>query len=238
MPGRSVRKAGSRILVCGLAAGLAVLLCGCSSTVGTVAGGILGVTAVGGRAPTHDIEQTYYLGMFDPQEQIPPTVYRVIVRGQASILNNTKFASGWVPAEVIDSLNNRISLDPNGDMNQSVIAPPAGAAATPGTAGEAAGRVDPMSDIAKLQTGRRLVMFGPEGFREAPRDYRLVIVMGSSPKSFFEAIDTALGDISRVEVEKANADLEREMLRGLLRLKNEQQELQTFRSEMDRQVAK
>jgi hypothetical protein len=41
-------------------------------------------------------------------------------------------------------------------------------------------------------------MFGPEGFREAPRDHRLVIVMGSSPQKFFSAVDSALGLVASV----------------------------------------
>ena len=47
-------------------------------------------------------------------------------------------------------------------------------------------------------SGRRLMMFGPEGFREAPRNHRLVVVMGSSPEKFFSAVDEALGHLDRV----------------------------------------
>ena len=38
-------------------------------------------------------------------EQVPPSVYRVRVKGQASFLSATKFASGWVPADLVDSLS-------------------------------------------------------------------------------------------------------------------------------------
>jgi hypothetical protein len=41
-------------------------------------------------------------------------------------------------------------------------------------------------------------MFGPEGFREAPRDHRLVVVMGSDPSVFFSAVDEALGSVAAV----------------------------------------
>ncbi|HYE33628.1 MAG TPA: hypothetical protein VEH27_19570, partial [Methylomirabilota bacterium] len=65
---------------------------------------------------------------------------------------------------------------------------------------------------AKLNPGRRLVLFGPEGFREAPRDHRLVIVMGADPSGYFEAIDSALGDMAQVQVVTGNTAVKNEML--------------------------
>ena len=55
-------------------------------------------TSFGGRAPTNEVQQIYYLGVFDPREQVPPTIYRVRVLGQAAAISRTRFASGWVPA--------------------------------------------------------------------------------------------------------------------------------------------
>lgn len=54
-------------------------LSGCDTT-GAIIGGIAGITVLAGLSPSNEIDQVYYLGVFDPQEQIPPTVYRVRVR--------------------------------------------------------------------------------------------------------------------------------------------------------------
>ncbi len=47
-------------------------------------------------------------------------------------------------------------------------------------------------ELSKLTIGRRLMQFGPEGFREVPKDHRLVIMMGANPEDFFKAMDMAL----------------------------------------------
>ena len=157
---------------------LLISLSGCSSMNSTqkeVTWGVLGVTALAARTPAQEIEQIYYLGVFDPQEQVPPMVYRIRVHGQASILSGLQFGSGWVPAEIIDSLGSNISFK---DGNIKIE-----------KAGEGLS--------SSLTTGRRLVMFGPEGFREAPANHRLVIVMGSSPEDFFNAMDRSLGLVSK-----------------------------------------
>jgi hypothetical protein len=109
----------------------------------------VGATVVGARSPTHEIEQVYYLGIVDPHEQVPTAIYRVTVRGQASFISNTKFASGWAPAELVDSLNSHIGFQEDS----------AGVSTTQPAGG---------GQMSRLQTGRRLVLFGPEGFREAP----------------------------------------------------------------------
>ncbi len=155
-------------------------------------GGVAGVAAVGGYSPGQEIEQTYYLGVFDPQEQVPPTIYRLSVHGQASVLSSTKFASGWVRSELIDSLNTRVGQD----LQSGAIT---------ATTDSGFGTMTPIT------TGRRLVMFGPEGFREAPSDHRLVIVMGSSPQSFFSAVDEALGSVTSVAVERNNSEVQRKI---------------------------
>src|SRR5437879_5604100 len=75
-------------------------LSGCASPAGTYALGAVGATVLGAQSPNNEIEVIYYLGVFDPQDQLPPTVYRVRVHGQASFISLTKFASGWVRAEL------------------------------------------------------------------------------------------------------------------------------------------
>jgi len=185
---------------------LSVLSVACNGTMGAIIGGVVGATLVGAQSPSHEIEQIYYLGVFDPQEQLPETIYRITVRGQASIISFTRFASGWVPAAVIDSLGGKVHL--SGDRD----------ATDPLTIGQPDAKV-----VSQLQTGRRLVLFGPEGFREAPRDHRLVIVMGSSPEEFFKAIDGALGEIAQVQLERDNAGLQRELMQALLQLRTDQQ---------------
>lgn len=133
--------------------------------------------AVLSQTPNADLEQTYYLGSFDPQGQVPPAVYRIRVRGQSSLLSNVRFASSWVPAEVVDALTGSIEINTKD------------------------GRLDVRKDgsiSGGIANGRGLVMFGPEGFREAPRNHRLVIVMGSSPETVDQAFTSALGTVAKV----------------------------------------
>lgn len=70
------------------------LTTGCNSIPQNVALGAVIGTGVGAIIPAHDIEQVYYLGSFDPQEQVPPALYRVRVRGQASIISWMKRRMG------------------------------------------------------------------------------------------------------------------------------------------------
>ena len=175
---RRMGKAGAGIFAA------ALLLAGCDST-SSLVGGIAGGTVFGAFSPGQEIEQIYYLGAFDPRGQLPPAMYRLRVHGQASAISGMKFASGWVPAGVIDSLGSHAGFK----FPQR---------------GEDRSKLDPRVQItdaeeglkAQLSPGRRLMQFGPEGFREAPADHRLVIVMGQSPDDFFEAVDGALGDFS------------------------------------------
>ena len=159
-----------------LAAGFSAILASCGSL--TVAernltlGGTLAIGA--GLTPATEIKTTYYLGMIDPLDQLPPTIYRVRVRGQASILSSTKFASGWLPAEVVDSITG--VLKSNADKE---------------SIGASAG-----DRPSQLRPGRGLVLFGPEGFREAPRNHRLVIYMGTSPEAVEQAFAQALGTVA------------------------------------------
>ena len=177
------------------------------NSLGGMGVGILGVT------PSSNLEQIYYLGVFDPQDQLPPTMYRVRVRGQGSALNSTRYASGWVRAELIDSLSTVAKFDSK-DSDSGVSVTRAG------------------SDTTAHLTGRRLVMFGPEGFREAPKDHRLVVVMGSSPEKFFGAVDEALGVVAAATQGNSGADLERGLFREVLRLRTERERLDDIRAEL------
>jgi len=171
--------------VVGVVGSALLLSTGCSTNPETMALQLAGVTAAGGRTPGQELQQIYYLGVFDPLEQVPPQVYRVRVRGQASILSRMDFGSGWVPARVIDSLGGSASFD-DGQISISKAED---------------------SLLSEITTGRRLIQFGPEGFREAPKDHRLVIVMGSSPEQFFSAIDQSLTAVTEAVAEQRNAGL-------------------------------
>ena len=213
------RKVESVLLALCLGA-ITLFYCGCATPYQTAALGLVGATAVGAHSPSHEIQQIYYLGVFDPQEQIPPTIYRVTVHGQASFISGTEFASGWVPAQLVDSLNSRLSLDASGVENPLKF-----------VKGEE-------STLSTLKTGRRLVMFGPEGFREAPRDHRLVIVMGASPQKFFEAIDTALGDLAQVRAERSNTGLQQKLFKALVQVREEQNAMKQFERDVDEELSK
>lgn len=167
-----------------------------------VVGGITASTLLGGQAPNNEIEQTYYLGIFDPQDQLPPTVYRVRVHGQASFISRTKFASGWVPANVLDALGSSTTLEKEGVKIEKADA-----------------------EFKTFRTGRRLVLFGPEGFREAPANHRLVILMGSSPEAFFQAIDESLGVVAQVTQERGSVELERFLFETLVIVRNERTQI-------------
>ncbi len=196
-----------------LCCGAMLLGAGCATPAQT-AGLAVGLTAaVGGVAPAQELEQTYYLGVFDPEEQLPPAMYRLTVRGQASFLSGMKFASGWVPAGLIDSLNTTISGTTDGSGGLQLSQPPT-------------------NQAVSLATGRRLTLFGPEGFRQAPRDYRLVVVMGADPQAFFGAIDRALGAISGVAVERGNVELQKKLFEALVTSSSSSQNLSRLKREV------
>lgn len=174
----------------------ALWLAGCASPAQT--GGLAGGLVVGAaQTPSHEIEQIYYLGVFDPDEQVPRSIYRLRVHGQSSPLSLTRFATGWVPAPFVDSLGSQISLETTSS------APPTITGAS-------------TNQQVTLETGRRLVVFGPEGFRTVPRDYRLVIVMASDPSQFFDAVDQMLGSTSSAAAQQNNAAVQTNLF-GLYR---------------------
>lgn len=188
-------------------------LAACATTAQNVALGVGAVTVLGTQSASSEIQQIYYIGIFDPQDQLPPQVYRVRVHGQASFIGLTKFASGWVPADVADSLGSSIGFDKQtGQLN-----------------------VTPVSDnqLASIQTGRRLIMFGPEGFREAPAGHRLVVVMGSNPEVYFQAIDTALGDLAQANFDQQNNQLNRTLFEALVRIRAEDDRLSGLHKDIE-----
>ncbi len=189
---------------------LGITQAGCDPT--TLIGSIVGTTIFTGLSPSNELHQVYYLGVFDPHEQIPPTVYRVRVRGQASAISLMKFGSGWVPADLIDSLGTTVKANDGGGFSVT--------------------KTD-QGEFPSLPTGRKLMMFGPEGFREAPKNHRLVIIMGSDPSAYFEAIDTALGQVSQAQAEQRTNVLTREMFEALTMVKNERENL----DELERDIA-
>lgn len=181
---------------------------GCADATLNAIGATVAVTAVGGHSPAQEIEQIYYLGVFDPQDQVPPTIYRVRVHGQASAISLMKFGTGWAPAALVDSLSTQAGFDLSKGGSDAVKFN------------------NSDQKLEGFQTGRRLVMFGPEGFREAPANHRLVIVMGSSPESFFGAIDESLGVISEVRREQLSSDVSQLMLQKMVELKDERLQLE------------
>lgn len=193
-------------MVISLAVGVGMLGCSTANMAlrNRQVGGTLAALAV---TPNADIEQTYYLGSFDPQDQVPPAIYRIRVRGQSSILNQTRFASSWVPAEVVDALTGSISFK---DKDSLAVQ---------------AGTVDPGKG---LSVGRGMVMFGPEGFREAPRNHRLVIIMGSDPEQVEQAFSSALGTIASVKFGQSGADVDRTIFDLLLKLSEEKDSLRVL----------
>lgn len=196
---------------CAVAGVISLSVSGCLSIEGITAA-IVGTTLVGGRSPSHEVEQLYYLGVFDPDDQVPPTLYRLTVRGQASFISAMNFASGWVPASFVDSLGSRIEFKPKG--------------------GDLEFRTGQGVDPVSLKVGKRLMMFGPEGFREAPADHRLVIVMGSNPEAYFTAIEEVMGAVAAAKREQSQTAVEvrRKISEDLLKLSEERVKLAEIRA--------
>ncbi len=204
---------------CLLVAGICtanIWLAACSTE--EIIGSTVGATILGANSPSQEIQQIYYLGAFDPQGQLPPTVYRIRVHGQASFISFVRFASGWVPARFIDSLSSDVSF---GADKSTAVQIDKGAS----------------DKLAKLTTGRRLMQFGPEGFREAPKDHRLVIVMGSSPESFFSAIDESVGIIAQAQAEQRDNKLDRQLFEALAALRDERESLNALDRQIDAELA-
>lgn len=166
-------------------------LCGCTMTEKALTG-----VAYLGTAPSNEIEQIFYLGVFDPQEQLPQTIYRVRIHGQASALNKMKFGSGWVKAEFVDSLTSQQEIVTQANSlegdNSKIF-----------------------NQMLRSDVQRKLIAFGPEGFRISPEDHRLVVVMGSSPDAFFSAVDKVTGDKARMQNKAISQELVRHLFDSL-----------------------
>ena len=81
----------------------------------------------------------------------------------------------------------------------------------------------------KNALNRRLIMFGPEGFREAPKNHRLVVVMGASPETFFNAVDRALGVVAEVtQGDDMQTDSPQAIWSDLLHMREEKRALQSL----------
>ncbi len=153
--------------------------------------GVGGVTLLGSTIASNRLEQIYYLGTFDPDNRVPPTFFRLRVRGQASLLSQMKFGSGWVPAAVVDNLSE----------DASTIGKPALPGAT-----------SPL----KRPYGAHLQQYGPEGFRTVPDDSRLAIVMGSSPEAFFSLVDQFTASMTAGKSPEATAAPDQVLLKSKL----------------------
>lgn len=186
------------------------VLVSCSTTASKVAGYAAAATIIGGSTGSNQLEQIYYVGVFDPLEQVPPSVYRLTVRGQASAISRMRFASGWVQANLIDSLNSSVEYDEQGKL-----------------------RIEAASQ-AQITPDRRLIMFGPEGFREAPRDHRLVLVMSADPDEFFKALGSTLEATTQLELEQLGGAEREHILEELYRLREEERAL----AELEKRVGK
>jgi uncharacterized membrane protein len=129
-----------------------------------------GATVVGGATASQRLEQVYYLGTYDPDNRVPPTFFRVRVRGQASFLSRMSFGSGWVPSVIADTLGDNV-----------------------GTNATDFGVTTGKSPL--VRSGASFLQYGPEGFRVVPDNNRLVIVMGSDPSAFFKMVDTTVASL-------------------------------------------
>lgn len=199
---------------------LVALIVGCSSTEQNLALAA-GITVAGSYPPSQEIEQVYYLGVIDPQGQLPPNVYRIRVHGQASALSFTRFATGWAPATFVDNLNTNISfdLDPQSpDRGKLKL-------------------TNSNDESISLAPGRRMVLFGPEGFIESPKDHRLVIVMGVSPQEFFQAIGDSVKAVTQIEQERNRQATSETLLKAQIMVQDELRRLSAVDAESKRSVA-
>lgn len=191
---------------CLLLATVLLPLSGCGSLSTTAK--VVTAGTVGSLTPGSDLEQTYYLGSFDPRSQLPPAIFRIRVRGQSSVLSSVRFGSSWVPAEVVDSLAGEI--DPGfGRSNVKITN-------------------DPNYRSPFRAEDRKLVLFGPEGFRQAPKNHRLVVIMGSNPDAVEQAFSSALGTVAAVKFGESGSALERQSLKLLLELGREKERLSSI----------
>ena len=108
------------------------------------------------------LNEYYYHGTYDPEAQLPQEVYRYRVNGFAGNFSSLKFASGWLPKDMVDPLDTQLKFDKDDKI---------------GTTSNTKGTFDSF---------RPLYIFGPEGFRKAPQDHRFCIVMSQNPEKIFQ----------------------------------------------------
>jgi hypothetical protein len=203
---------------------LIAVIQGCATPAQTnqlIAGAALG-TWYASRSPSQELEQIYYLGVFDPNEQLPDAIYRLTVKGQASALSGMKFGSGWVPAPLVDSLGSTVGF----------------AEGLKGTGPELTCNAGIGCTAPDFKAGRTLVLFGPEGFRVAPKGQRLVVVMGASPDAFFQAIDQVVGRVAKVELERDNSNIKGEIFQALLDARDQRNRLSALELQLERASSK
>jgi hypothetical protein len=63
----------------------------------------------------------------------------------------------------------------------------------------------------------------------------LVLVMGANPKSYFEAVETVLGDVSIAASNQQDQELHRQLLESLLHLRNERDRLNDLETDFSRE---
>ena len=214
----AIRRKYRTCCVAAIAALVMGSIAGCATTAQSVGLGLGVATVAGSLSASSELQQTYYLGSFDYYGQIPPQVYRLRVHGQASLLGFTKFASGWVPAPLADSLAGGINFNDN-TADTKFSAPDSSQTAA--------------ITSNRLISGRRLILFGPEGFREAPANHRLVIVMGSDPSAYFEGVSNALGGLAQANYDKNNQAFDRMLFESLVTLNSEDQQLWELSQEVN-----
>ncbi len=211
-------------------AGIAALALGACNQTDKITAGVGVGTLVLAQAPTQELDQTHYVGIFDPADQIPPMVYRIRVRGQASFISATSIQAGWVPAAVADSLSTNFSLFARGTETTPA----------PQLTVTASDKIEPVT-LARHDTqrlNRRLVMFGPEGFREAPSDHRFVVVAGSSPDGFFKAVDQVMGDVAKARDGAGTRALRSDLLEILAGLSADRRVAETLKRGLDVDLGK
>ncbi len=190
-----------------------LILFSCNSLEGNLGLGTVLLSSM----PGHEIEQTYYIGVYDPHDKLPPAFYRVRVHGQASIMSSARFGSGWIRSELIDSLNADIKFNQKGGpmkMQEGEL-----------------GNVE-------LEPGRRMMMFGPEGVRSVSASHRLVIVMGASPEDFFSGMDKVLGNLSSAKVDLAQGEGRARIERLGQELKAERRRMQDIADDVNVEVGR
>ena len=74
----------------------ALWLCagGCGSLEANIVLGAVGGTGLLAQAPGHEIQQVYYLGVFDPHSQAPTEIYTLSLHDALPIFNNVLIITG------------------------------------------------------------------------------------------------------------------------------------------------